>query len=322
MDYCVTSCQLKHVGFIATRLAGTDGVSLEAAKWARIMEQEGATCFYLAGELAYAPDRSCLVAEAHFKHPLIRDIYRGCFGVNVRGRSITREIHAAKRRLKDSIYRFVDRFKIDFIVVENAITIPLNLPLGIALTEFISETGMPTIAHHHDFFWERQHFKTTAAWEYLNMAFPPHLPTIHHVVINSSADNQLSLRTGISGTIIPNVMDFANPPLPPDRYAADVRQALGIRSVRRVGSVGLKVALVASGACDLYLATTVAKEWDLCAPHALILEAGGVLTNLCGEPMVYNKPDVTACKGLIASNGLSQTRIVEALAPFRGQTEG
>ncbi|MCG6907172.1 MAG: glycosyltransferase family 4 protein [Desulfobacteraceae bacterium] len=225
----MTSCQLKHVGFIATRLAGTDGVSLEAAKWARIMEQEGATCFYLAGELAYAPDRSCLVAEAHFKHPLIRDTYRGCFGVNVRGRSITRKIHAVKGRLKDSIYRFVDRFKIDFIVVENALTIPLNLPLGIALTEFISETGMPTIAHHHDFFWERQHFKTTAAWEYLNMAFPPHLPTIRHVVINSSADNQLSLRTGISGTIIPNVMDFATPPRPPDSYASDVRQALGVR---------------------------------------------------------------------------------------------
>jgi len=60
------------------------------------------------------------------------------------------------------------------------------------------------------------------------MAFPPHLPSIEHVVINSSADNQLSLRTGISATIIPNVMDFENPPPPPDEYASDVRQALGI----------------------------------------------------------------------------------------------
>jgi glycosyltransferase involved in cell wall biosynthesis len=60
------------------------------------------------------------------------------------------------------------------------------------------------------------------------MAFPPHLPSIHHVVINSSAGNQLSLRTGISSTIIPNVMDFDNPPPKPDDYAADIRQALGI----------------------------------------------------------------------------------------------
>jgi glycosyltransferase involved in cell wall biosynthesis len=60
------------------------------------------------------------------------------------------------------------------------------------------------------------------------MAFPPHLPTIRHVVISSSADNQLSLRTGISATIIPNVMDFETPPPPPDAYSSDVRQALGL----------------------------------------------------------------------------------------------
>jgi hypothetical protein len=80
--------------------------------------------------------------------------------------------------------------------------------LGLAITEVIAETGLPTIAHHHDFFWQRQQFKTNAVWDYLNMAFPPHLPTIRHVVINSSAGNQLSLRTGISATTIPNVMDF------------------------------------------------------------------------------------------------------------------
>jgi glycosyltransferase involved in cell wall biosynthesis len=113
-------------------------------------------------------------------------------------------------------------------VPENSLTIPLNVPLGIAITEVISETGMPAIAHHHDFFWERKHFLTNAVWEYLNMAFPPHLPSIHHVVINSSADNQLSLRTGISSTTIPNVMDFENPPPPVDDYASDVRHSLGL----------------------------------------------------------------------------------------------
>jgi glycosyltransferase involved in cell wall biosynthesis len=48
------------------------------------------------------------------------------------------------------------------------------------------------------------------------------------VVINSVADTQLSLRTGISSHIIYNVMDFDNPPEPPDEYTFDVRQALGI----------------------------------------------------------------------------------------------
>ena len=100
------------------------------------------------------------------------------------------------------------------------------------------------------------------------------------------------------------------------------RQALGIREVSRMGSVGLKVGLLAQGACDLYLATTVAKEWDICAPHALILEAGGVLTNLCGEPLTYNKAEVAECRGLIGSNGRAHAQIVQIIEPLLEEKEG
>ncbi|MEJ2099304.1 MAG: glycosyltransferase family 4 protein [Desulfobacterales bacterium] len=245
MSYC-SSCGRDHnVGFISTRFAGTDGVSLEAAKWANVFEKAGFTCFYFGGELDRPPKHSYLVKEAHFQHPHIRDIFRSCFGTRVRSRSVTRKIHEMKRKLKDQLYKFIEKFNLDLLVPENALTIPLNIPLGIAITEVISETGMPTIAHHHDFFWERQHFMINACWEYLNMAFPPHLPSIQHVIINSSADNQLSLRTGISGMIIPNVMDFDHPPPVSDRfescasvpganrpstdtYTADVRRSLGV----------------------------------------------------------------------------------------------
>jgi glycosyltransferase involved in cell wall biosynthesis len=217
------------VGFISTRLAGTDGVSLETDKWAKVFTKNEKKCFYFAGELDRPPTACYRLDEAHFKHPEIREIFRESFGSNRRARSLTRRIHASRERLKDHLYAFIDKFKIDLLVSQNALTIPMNIPLGIALTEVIAETGIPTIAHHHDFFWERQRFKNNAVWDYLNMAFPPHIPPIRHVVINSSADNQLSLRTGISPIIIPNVMDFETPPSPPDEYAADVRQALGIQ---------------------------------------------------------------------------------------------
>jgi 3'(2'),5'-bisphosphate nucleotidase len=105
-------------------------------------------------------------------------------------------------------------------------------------------------------------------------------------------------------------------------FIETARQTLGIDLVNRVGSVGLKVALVAQGACDLYLATTVAKEWDICAPHALLLEAGGVLTNLCGELPVYNKAEPVGCAGLVASNGRAHDQIVETLEPLRHRAEG
>ena len=105
-------------------------------------------------------------------------------------------------------------------------------------------------------------------------------------------------------------------------FVEAARQSLGISTVNRVGSVGLKVALVARGGCDLYLATTISKEWDICAPHALLIEAGGILTNLCGEPLVYNKPDVAECLGLAASNGQAHAWIVDALAPLLDRFEG
>ncbi len=219
----------RNVGFVSTRLAGTDGVSLETIKWAEVFESQGFNCFYMAGELEHPPEKSFLVEEAHFTHPEVAALYKECFGVRTRKPATTRKIQQMKDLLKERLYEFVNKFNIDLLVPENVLAIPLHIPLGLAVTEFISETGMPTIAHHHDFFWERKRFLTNAIWEYLNMAFPPHLPSVHHVVINSSADNQLSLRTGISATIVPNVMDYANPPPPIDAYASDVKEALGIR---------------------------------------------------------------------------------------------
>jgi len=218
----------KRAGFISTRLAGTDGVSLETAKWSEVLQEEGLECFYMAGELDWPTNRSFLVEEAHFTHPEIAEINKACFGVQVRPPEMTEKIHELKNKLKEQIYNFVDKFKIDLLIPENALAIPVNIPLGLAITEFISETGMPAIAHHHDFFWERKRFLVNAVWDYLNMAFPPHLPSIQHAVINSSGDNQLSLRTGVSATLIPNVMDFETPPPEPDGYCTDVRQALGI----------------------------------------------------------------------------------------------
>ena len=215
-------------------------------KWAAVLRKEGFEDYYFAGELDRPADRCHLVEEAHFQHPAIKEIHQNSFNVKVRARFVTQKIHELKRKFKDQLYRFVNRFDLDLLIPENVLTIPLNLPLGMAITELISETGIPTIAHHHDFFWERQALKSNAVWEYLNMAFPPHIPYIKHVVINSSADNQLSLRTGISATVIPNVMDFDNPPVvacdggscgmpgsdredaPVDDYAANAREDLGI----------------------------------------------------------------------------------------------
>ncbi len=218
----------RRIGFVSTRFAGTDGVSLETAKWAEVLERLGHVCFYLAGASDRPPDNSQSVPEALFTHPDIRRIYDTAFSQRTRPPEITRLIHQLKDYLKEQLRAFVHDFGVELLIAQNALTIPMNIPLGLALTEFIAETGFPTIAHHHDFFWERKRFLVNCVWDYLNMAFPPQLPSVRHVVINSSAANQLSLRTGISSLLVPNVMDFDHPPPPPDEYANDVRPALGI----------------------------------------------------------------------------------------------
>ncbi|MCK5849268.1 MAG: glycosyltransferase family 4 protein [Kiritimatiellae bacterium] len=219
----------KRIGFISTRLSGTDGVSLETRKWAHVLEREGHKCFFMAGELDTPSEASFLVPTCHFTDPAIQEVSKNCFGCTNRTSETTQKIEKLKHALKQSIRDFIDKFDLDLIIPENALTIPLNLPLGLAITEVAIETNIPMIVHNHDFFWERKRFLRNGCWDYLNKAFPPNLPMVKHAVLNSSQDNQLSLRKGISAMVIPNVMDYKNPPPPPDGYADDLRDRLGMK---------------------------------------------------------------------------------------------
>jgi glycosyltransferase involved in cell wall biosynthesis len=218
----------RRIGFISFRLAGTDGVSLETAKWAEVLEDNGHTCFYMAGELDTPEERSYLLEDMHFQIPEIRKIHTDIYSMTVRPKDITDWMHKTRHVIKEGIYKFLEKFDIEMIIPENALTIPINIPLAMALTEIINETGIPTIAHHHDFFWERQRFLRNCVWDYLHACYPPEHPNIHHVVINSAGQSQLAFRKGIASTLIPNVMNFEEPPPKIDDYTRDVRKQLGI----------------------------------------------------------------------------------------------
>ena len=218
----------RRIGFVGTRFAGTDGVSLETKKWAHVLEAEGHECFYMAGELDVANGNAMQVPECFFEEAGVLETARGCFGHATRDPRITLQVEEIKHRLKQALNEFVSKFSLDLLIPENAVTIPLNIPLGLAIAEFAIESGQVMIAHNHDFFWERKRFMDNCCWDYLDKAFPPRLSTIQHVVLNSSQQHQIGRRKGISATIIPNVMDYANPPPPPDTYADDMRANLGI----------------------------------------------------------------------------------------------
>lgn len=62
-----------------------------------------------------------------------------------------------------------------------------------------------------------------------------------------------------------------------------------VAAVKSAGS-SLKLCLVAAGQADLYPRLGQTMEWDIAAGHAVLLAAGGQLTELSGVPLRYGKP--------------------------------
>ncbi len=93
--------------------------------------------------------------------------------------------------------------------------------------------------------------------------------------------------------------------------------ALGVREEVRRGSVGIKVGLIVEGACDLYVhLSPMSRQWDTCAPEAILREAGGQLTDIFGNPFRYNTIDIGNHNGIVATNGAAHREVIERLAPL------
>jgi len=89
----------------------------------------------------------------------------------------------------------------------------------------------------------------------------------------------------------------------PDERIRRLEAALGEVEVILSGSAGSKCALVASGAADLYVhPVPYLKEWDTCAPEAMLRAAGGRVTDCSGESLRYGKADPAQPGGIFAAH--------------------
>lgn len=101
------------------------------------------------------------------------------------------------------------------------------------------------------------------------------------------------------------------------RTIDEVKSALGIRDELNVGSVGLKLCLIALAERDLYVnPSSHSKVWDTCAPEAILRAAGGRITDVHGQPLHYDRQDVHRRDGLVASNSLVHDEVIARLAPL------
>lgn len=97
----------------------------------------------------------------------------------------------------------------------------------------------------------------------------------------------------------------------------EVKAVLGVEDELNLGSVGLKLGLIALGERDLYVnPSSHSKAWDTCAPEAILAHAGGRLTDLHGRPLEYRGPDLWNHRGLLASNGILHDEVLAKIRPI------
>ncbi|MEO0560666.1 MAG: glycosyltransferase family 1 protein, partial [Chloroflexota bacterium] len=147
-----------NIGFVGTRFAGVDGVSLETQKLAHVFREMGHKCFYCAGELDGNAQPGTLVPEMHFTHPEAKALHDEAFAAPTLPSAYFERLYASADTIRAALSDFVTQNEIDLIVPQNALTIPMNLALGIAITDLIKRTRVKALAHHHDFYWERDRF--------------------------------------------------------------------------------------------------------------------------------------------------------------------
>jgi myo-inositol-1(or 4)-monophosphatase len=85
-----------------------------------------------------------------------------------------------------------------------------------------------------------------------------------------------------------------------------------IATAPRIPSLALRIARVATGALDGTFVAPNSRDWDLAAADLLVHEAGGLITTLTGESLIYNRPDPVH-GALVAAGRARHTRLLDLI---------
>jgi glycosyltransferase involved in cell wall biosynthesis len=142
------------------------------------------------------------------------------------------ELYGKADIIEKKLRVFIKEKKIDFLIPENVWSVAAHPSVAIAVTRVMRDLHIPTLAHNHDFYWERRDgvaLTCATAIEYAQKYLPPRDPLARHVTINSLGQRQLGERMGIEASVVPNIFDFDEPPWKEDAYNSDFRTRIGLR---------------------------------------------------------------------------------------------
>ena len=204
------------IAFVHYRTSGLDGVSLEIDKRAEVLEEFGHTVYYITGKhLGPRPQNKgkiVTIPALSMKHPRA---FRFLVEVFYNRRRNYGNFLSDLQFLYTSVYKKLDRFfghiRPDLLFVHNLFSHAYNLPATVALLDIVQKYKIPALALHHDFWWEREYFKSVRAYvvKELLSRLPPDYCTIRHQVINSFAQEELYMRRGIKARRIGDYFDYS-----------------------------------------------------------------------------------------------------------------
>jgi glycosyltransferase involved in cell wall biosynthesis len=222
------------IGIVIGRIGGIDGVALETEKWIAVLRRLGHDVHVLAGELEAERFDTTILPELAFSHPATIAEQNDAFFVQGADEAeLLDRLERMAGHIDREIIAWLAAMKIEMLITQNSTTLPCHLTMGMALKRVIERTGIPTIAHNHDFAWERGDRYTSryaGVTAIIEECFPPDLPNITHVVINSYCRDSLWANRSTTALVVPNVMDFEQHFGHPDDFNRDLPASLGLRA--------------------------------------------------------------------------------------------
>jgi len=224
---------MANIGFIQHRLGRTDGVSLEVDKFRRVLENAGHSVFYLAGN-EDVPGGEFIPELYPFDAVTQRILQNATRDLKdyASPSDLMADIRRQADKIKPGMLEFIRRHKLDLIFPNNLVSVGYNLPGMLALNEAIEETGIKTVCHNHDFWWEDSgevYPTCEEVVQFYERYAPPTFPNVRHLVINRIAQAELKNRKGVEARVVPNVFDFDQESWKRDAYNSTFRESLGIR---------------------------------------------------------------------------------------------
>lgn len=215
------------VVFVSFRLKAQDGVSVEAEKWIGLFRERDCEVHRVAGYIANPAANDHVIGELNFCDPQIEHFTRRVFSSGGERDNADEELAQLTQSVKASLEPVLDEVGPDLVIAENVLSLPLNIPLTISLCRYLEDRGIPTIAIHHDFYWQDAGYASCILDGVLARYFPPPLPNIRHVTINDMSREELYERTGMTAACIRNCFDF-DAVRRKDQFNSSLRQDLGI----------------------------------------------------------------------------------------------